>query len=56
MADKKHTGGPGQHEVKTRCQLITEGRLRAQSIRAAASKVSTHERLDDLMEAVDNEE
>jgi hypothetical protein len=40
---------PGQH--KTRCQQITEARLRAQAIRAA-SKV-THERLDDLMEAVD---
>lgn len=41
---------PGQH--KTRCQQITEARLRAQAIRAAASKVR-HERLDDLMEAVD---
>jgi hypothetical protein len=51
MADKKHTGGPGQHEAKTRCQQITEARLRAAAIRTAASKV--HERLDDLMEAVD---
>jgi hypothetical protein len=54
MADKKDTGGPGQRTAKTRCQLITDGRLRAQAIRAAAAKVcSTHERLDDLMEAVD---
>lgn len=52
MADKKDTGGPGQQTAKTRCQLITDGRLRAQAIRAAASK-ATHERLDDLMEAVD---
>lgn len=55
MADKKDAG-PGQRTAKTRCQLITDGRLRAQAIRAAASKVSTHERLDDLMEAVDDEE
>jgi hypothetical protein len=53
MADKKHTGEPGQHEGKTRCQLIADGRLRAEAIRAAAKVCSTHERLDDLMEAVD---
>lgn len=52
--DGKKNNSPARRPGQTRCQQITEARLRAQAIRAAASKVcSTHERLDDLMEAVD---
>lgn len=50
--DGKKNNSTARRPGQTRCQQITEARLRAQAIRAAASKV-THERLDDLMEAVD---
>ena len=55
MDAKKNNSTIQRPGPQTRCQQITEARLRAQAIRAAASRV-THERLDDLMEAVDNEE